>query len=164
MYLIQCYGSIFKQLLEVFYKKICKNFAIFTGKHKCLSLFFRKLKACNFVKERLQQRCFSVNIAKLLRTAIFEKHLRTAASVHFKIKRHIQQPVKYLRYFCQKLVGRCLTGFRVHGKKAFKVLSFLLPLIKFVKLVKAIWKHLSRNIYLHHDLHSGNLFSCKPWW
>ena len=76
-----------------------------------------------------------MNIAKLLRTAIFEKHLQTAASAHFKIKRHIQQPIKYLRYFCQKLVGRCLAGFRVHGKKTVKVLSFLLPLIKFVKLV-----------------------------
>ena len=34
------------------------------------------LKACNFVKKRLQHRCFPVNIAKCLRTAFFKKHLR----------------------------------------------------------------------------------------
>ena len=37
-----------------------KNFAVFTG----------KLQACNFIKNRLQNRCFPVNIAKFLRTAI----------------------------------------------------------------------------------------------
>ena len=57
---------------EVFYKKaVFRNFAIFTGKHLCWSLFFKKLafcQACNFTKKRLQYRCFSVNIAKFLRT------------------------------------------------------------------------------------------------
>ena len=30
---------------------------------------------CNFIKKRLQHRCFPVNIAKLLRTAFFIEHL-----------------------------------------------------------------------------------------
>ena len=34
------------------------------------------LKACSFIKKRLQHRCFHVNIAKFLRTAFFIKHLR----------------------------------------------------------------------------------------
>ena len=44
-----------------------KNFAIFTWKHLCWSLFF---------KERPQQRCFSVNIAKFVRTPFFTEHIR----------------------------------------------------------------------------------------
>ena len=53
-------------------KGAIKNFAIFTGKHLCCSLFLikRGLQACNFIEKRLQHRCFPVNIAKFLRTPI----------------------------------------------------------------------------------------------
>ena len=34
------------------------------------------MKACSFIKKRLQRRCFHVNIAKFLITAFFIKHLR----------------------------------------------------------------------------------------
>ena len=33
------------------------------------------LKACHFIKKRLQHRCFPVNIAKILKTAFFIEHL-----------------------------------------------------------------------------------------
>ena len=33
------------------------------------------LQSCNFIKRRLQHRCFPVNIAKILRTAFFIEHL-----------------------------------------------------------------------------------------
>ena len=39
------------------------NFAIF-------------LNACNFIKKRLQHRCFALNIAKFLRTAFFIEHIQ----------------------------------------------------------------------------------------
>ena len=59
---------------KVFYKKaVLKYFAIFTGKYLCWSLFFNKyagLQFCNFIKKRLQHRCFPVNIAKFLRTPV----------------------------------------------------------------------------------------------
>ena len=48
-----------KQPREVFYKKAIKNFAIFTGNHLCWSLFFQK--CCNFIRKRLQHRCFPVS-------------------------------------------------------------------------------------------------------
>ena len=51
-------------------KSVLKNFAIFTGKYLCWSLFTMKLpslQACNFTKKRLQHGCFPVNIAKFLR-------------------------------------------------------------------------------------------------
>ena len=47
---------------EVFCKKgAFKNFAKFTGKHLCQSLFFNKVAG-------LRHRCFPVNFAKFLRT------------------------------------------------------------------------------------------------
>ena len=68
--------KIQKQPPEVFYKKsFLKIFAIFPWKCLCWSLFFDKvprLKACNFIKNRLQQRCFPVNIAKFLRASILK--------------------------------------------------------------------------------------------
>ena len=53
--------------LQMSYKSsVLKQFAIFAGKHLCWSLFL-----INFVKRRLQHRCFPVNIAKFLRTAFW---------------------------------------------------------------------------------------------
>ena len=67
--------------LKMFYKiVVLKNFAIFTGKHLCWSLFFIKLqiwKPATLSKRdsntgvRLQHRCFPVNIEKFLRTDSF---------------------------------------------------------------------------------------------
>ena len=57
---------------EVFFKKIVlKNFAKFTRKHFCQSLFFNKdaaLRPVTLLKERLWYRRFSVNFVKFLRT------------------------------------------------------------------------------------------------
>ena len=53
-----------------------------------LKLLYNKvtgLQLFNFIKKRLQHRCFLVNIAKFLRTPI-EEHLQTAASVLLIIK------------------------------------------------------------------------------
>ena len=58
---------------------VLKNFAMFTGKHLCWSLFFNKyagLKACNFIKKRLQHRFFPVKFPKFLRTPFFTEHVR----------------------------------------------------------------------------------------
>ena len=39
------------------------------------------LKACGFIKKRLQHRCFLVNIPRFLRTAFFYRARLVAASV-----------------------------------------------------------------------------------
>ena len=44
-------------------KGVLRNFAKFTGKHLCHSLFFKKI-----LKRRLWHRCFPVKFAKFLRT------------------------------------------------------------------------------------------------
>ena len=51
---------------------VLKNFAIFTGKNLCWSLFlikFQDWRPTFLFKKRLEGRCFSVNIAKFLRAA-----------------------------------------------------------------------------------------------
>ena len=58
---------------------ILKNFAIFTGKHPCWGLFFNKvagLRPATLLNERLQYRCFPVNIVKFLKIAFFIEHLQ----------------------------------------------------------------------------------------
>ena len=50
-------------------KATLKNFAIFIGKH---------LKACNFIKKRLQHKC--CEYCEIFKNTCFEEHLQTAAS------------------------------------------------------------------------------------
>ena len=54
------------------------------------------LKACNFIKKRLQHRCFPVNTKKNFKNIYFEKHQRTVASdssyiFHKKLNKIIQE-------------------------------------------------------------------------
>ena len=53
-----------------------KNLAIFTGKHLCWRFFL-----INFIKKRLQHRCFPMNIAKCLSTTFYIEHV--IASLYF---------------------------------------------------------------------------------
>ena len=65
---------------EVFCKKgDLRNFAKFSRKHPCQSLFFSKvvgLRPATLLKIRLWHRCFPVNFAKFLRTPLLTEHLR----------------------------------------------------------------------------------------
>ena len=57
---------------------VLKGFAIFTGKYLCWSLFLivAGLKACDFLKKKLQYRCFPENIAKKnFKNSFFIEHL-----------------------------------------------------------------------------------------
>ena len=47
---------------------VIKNFLTCKGKHQCWSLFSINLQACNFIKKRLQNRCYPVNITKFSST------------------------------------------------------------------------------------------------
>ena len=69
-------------------KGALRNFAKFTGKHLCQSLFFNKITAprpATSLKKRLWLKCFPVNFAKFLRTSLFIEHLRTTASTKISI-------------------------------------------------------------------------------
>ena len=54
------------------------NFAKFTDKHRCQSLFLNKvadLRPATLLRNRLWHRCFPVNFAKFLRTSFIIEHL-----------------------------------------------------------------------------------------
>ena len=72
------YSSSRSNHWQIFLKiGVLKNFAIFTWKHLCWSLYLKTLEAwwpATLLKKRLQHRCFLVNIAKFLRTAFFIEH------------------------------------------------------------------------------------------
>ena len=56
-------------------KAVLKNLAIFAEKTPLFESLFDKvvdLQACDFIKKRLQHRCFPVNIATFLRTPILK--------------------------------------------------------------------------------------------
>ena len=60
-------------------KGVLRNFAKFTGKHLCQSLFFNKVAGRSpaiLLKKRLWHRCFPVNFVKFLRTPFLTEHLR----------------------------------------------------------------------------------------
>ena len=70
--LLKYYEILQKQPSEMFYKKgVLENFAKFTGKRLCHSIFFNKvadLSPATLFQKRLWHRCFPVNFAKFLRT------------------------------------------------------------------------------------------------
>ena len=76
-------------------RAVLKNFAIFTGKHRCRSCFLLKVKACNFIRKRLRHRCFSVNIVKFLRTSTSKK---TREQLLLKILQHWCFPMKFAEF------------------------------------------------------------------
>ena len=55
-------------------KRVFKNFAKFTGKHLCQSLFFNNagLRPATLLKIRLWHKCFPVKFAKFLRTTFIQ--------------------------------------------------------------------------------------------
>ena len=60
-------------------KGVLRNFAKFTRKHLCQSLFLNKvvcLRPATLLKKRLWHKCFPVNFAKFLRTHFSTEHPR----------------------------------------------------------------------------------------
>ena len=65
-------------------KGVLRNFAKFTGKHLCQSLFLSKVtrrQACNFIKKETMVQMFCYEFCKISKNAFFTEHLWTAASV-----------------------------------------------------------------------------------
>ena len=57
-------------------ESVFKKFTNLKVKQQCWS--FAGLKACNFIKKRLQHRCFPVNLMKFLRTPILKNICRSS--------------------------------------------------------------------------------------
>ena len=91
----------------VFCKKdVLRNFAKFTGKHLCQSLFCNKvagLRSATLLKKRLWHRCFPVSFSKFLRTPFLKVHLWWLLLLSGKISPQPYHKLKLLyilfRYF-----------------------------------------------------------------
>ena len=57
-------------------KGVPRNFAKFTGKYLCQSLFFNKKRPATLLKKRLGHMYFPLNFAKFLITPFLTEHLR----------------------------------------------------------------------------------------
>ena len=60
-------------------KGVRRNFAKFTGKHLCQSLFF-KPQACNFIKKETLAQVFSCEFCETSKNTFFTEHLWATAS------------------------------------------------------------------------------------
>ena len=62
--------------MHFFKIEVLKNLANSTGKHLCWSFFSitLKRKACNFIKNRLQHKCFPMKFENFLRTPFFRTY------------------------------------------------------------------------------------------
>ena len=83
-------------------KGVLKNFAKFTTKHLCQSLFFNKvagLRPATLLKTTPWHRCFPVNFEKFLRTSFYETALSNCfwSKVYYNHQRGNQGPLKLWR-------------------------------------------------------------------
>ena len=100
-------------------KGVLRNFAKFTGKYLCQSLFFNKIAGlgpATLLKKRLWHRCFPVNFAKFLRTPFLQN---TSGHSHKKRKivwKHgpycwyFRLNLKYLGWPCRAYIKTAKNG------------------------------------------------------
>ena len=77
---LKCEGKfkdfIQKQRPEVFCKKdVLRNFAKFTGKHLCQSLFFNKVAGRNFMEKETLAQVFSCEFGEISMNTFLTEHL-----------------------------------------------------------------------------------------
>ena len=69
-------------------KGVLRNFAKFTGKHLCQSLFFNEVAGlipATLLKKRLWHRCFPVNFVKFLRTPLGDCFCLSVCKLKFSL-------------------------------------------------------------------------------
>ena len=76
---------------DVFCKKgVLRNFAKFTGKHLCQSLFFNcRLEACNFIKKESLAQAFSCEFCEISKYNFLHRTPLVAASEQRLFKSHV---------------------------------------------------------------------------
>ena len=87
--------SLFISMQKQSPRGVLKNFAKFTGKHLRQSLFFSKVVggACSLIKKEILAQVFSWEFCKIFEKINFEEHLRTASSVHAKLRKAMRNKV-----------------------------------------------------------------------
>ena len=93
-------------------KGLLQNFAQFSGKHLCQSLFFNKVAgaACSFVKKEILVQVFSSEFCKILKRIFLTEHLR-------------KQGWTFWGYFFERGFPKTEQG--LHSKDIYEFMSFV---------------------------------------
>ena len=137
-------------------KGVLGNFAKFTGKHQCQSLFFNKvaaLRPATLLKKRIWHRCFPVNLWNF-QEHLFTEHIRVTASRHSHIVviffSQLKERVRYdfIKIRCSGcslfvlLLVLPHASFRFHYKDSIVLLKHLIKSINhslFSIFMKNVW-------------------------
>ena len=146
---------LFKQPPKVFYKNgYSSKFCNIQRKNTCVGVSF--WWSCWSWESPTQVFCWKY--CEIFKNIYFENHLQTAVSVHFKIKRRIQHPVNYLRWFCKKLLVRCLVVENTYlEKKLLRFYHFFILSLIYLKQYKNICH--TKNTLIPRPLFKGELIS-----
>ena len=97
LYFMKCSEIKVSQCILAF-----RNFAKFTGKHRCQSL---RPQPATLLKKRLWHRCFPVNFAKFLRTPFLTEQLRwLLLKKHFTVYSRLQKHLPTLQNLLQNSI------------------------------------------------------------
>ena len=82
-------GVVLLSLFATVIKGVLRNFATFTGKHLCQSLFFYEVaglrpQACNFIKNETLAQLFSCEFYEIFKNTFFTEHLWSTDSEHIQ--------------------------------------------------------------------------------
>ena len=82
-------GVVLLSLFATVIKSVLRNFAKFTGKHLCQSLFFNEVaglrpQACKFIKNETLAQLFSCEFYEIFNNAFFTEHLWSTDSEHIQ--------------------------------------------------------------------------------
>ena len=81
--LTKCFNMYYEQKQSprrVLWKGVLRNFAKFTGKHLCQSIFFNKVAgACNFIKKETLAQVFSCEFCEISKNTFFYRTPLVAA-------------------------------------------------------------------------------------
>ena len=123
---------------EVFCKKgVLRNFAKFTRKHRCQSLFFNKVAgpSLHLYLKKTQHRCFPVNFAYFLRKSFFNRTPPVAASVLWKIVQDCKPsswPIPNLNDFSRSFCGNFFKVLEDETRCPGLLVKFWVKLVKYM--------------------------------
>ena len=99
-------------------KNVLRNFAKFTGKQLCQSLFFKKvavLRPATLLKKKLSHRCFPVNFTKFLRARfsqntfgqLLPKIVLVIYAIRLQLSFHVEDKAQYKLIDCFAISEIC---------------------------------------------------------
>ena len=122
-------------------KGALRNFAKFTGKYLCQSLFFNKVavfKPATLLKERIWHRCFPVNFAKFLKRPFCRTHLDDCFWRQALLKSRKNNNISFLQQSDSKFTSVLLfddTSFGNNKSFLDDTIDYIMPMGRFAQLL-----------------------------